>query len=109
MRQAVSKHCGAAALRAVTCRARCAVLCRLLCFKCVNYLVTSSLVRNKPASSASVAAWLDKVVRTVLVNARKGGLLMAHQQVRLLRAAPLGDATRLCWPGAAAATANACL
>jgi hypothetical protein len=53
----------------------------VLCFTCVNYLVTSSLVRNKPAAGAPVPAWLDKVVRTVLLNARKGAIQMKDQQV----------------------------
>lgn len=62
----------------------CAVLCRLLCFRCLNFLVTSSLVRNKAAASnPSVVAWLDKVVKPVLVSARKGGIAVADQQVRL--------------------------
>lgn len=61
----------------------CAVLCRLLCFKCLNFLVTSSLVRNKgAASNPAVTAWLDKVVKPVLIGARKGGILVPDQQVR---------------------------
>jgi len=56
---------------------------RLLCFKCIKYLITSALVRNKAAaSSPQVLAWLEKVVRPVLVNARKGGIAAQEQQVR---------------------------
>jgi hypothetical protein len=59
------------------------VHCRLLCFKCLNLLVTSTLVRNKAAaSSPQVVAWLDKVVKAVLSNARKGGISAKEQQVR---------------------------
>lgn len=62
----------------------CAVLCRLLCFKCLNFLVTSSLVRHKAAASTpSVVSWLDKVVKPVLISARKGGILVPDQQVWL--------------------------
>jgi hypothetical protein len=40
-------------------------------------------VRNKAAASnPSVVAWLDKVVKPVLVSARKGGIAVADQQVR---------------------------
>lgn len=60
-----------------------AAAARLLCFKCLNYLITSSLVRNKAAvSSSQVAAWLDKVVKPVLANARKGGIQAQEQLVR---------------------------
>lgn len=77
----------------------CAVLRRVLCFTCVNYLVTSSLVRNKPAAGASVPAWLDKVVRTVLLNARKGAIQMKDQQVCLTASAvPRATLIRLCSP-----------
>eukprot|EP00882_Tetradesmus_deserticola_P022278 GHRQ01024176.1.p1 GENE.GHRQ01024176.1~~GHRQ01024176.1.p1 ORF type:complete len:414 (+),score=204.30 GHRQ01024176.1:79-1320(+) len=54
---------------------------RSLCFKCLNQLVISSLVRNAgPSCSQQVVAWLDKIVKPVLVNARKGGISMAEQQ-----------------------------
>jgi hypothetical protein len=66
----------------------CAVLCRLLCFKCLNYLVTSSLVRNKAAASnPSVVAWLDKVVKPVLTSTRKGGVQVQDQQVCIVECA----------------------
>lgn len=55
---------------------------RSLCFKCLNQLVISSLVRNAGAASKpQVVAWLDKIVKPGLTNARKGGLPMQEQQV----------------------------
>lgn len=55
---------------------------RSLCFKCLNQLVISSLVRNASAvSSPQVVAWLDKIVKPGLTNARKGGISMQEQQV----------------------------
>lgn len=54
---------------------------RQLCFRCLNHLVTSSLVRHKAGSSnAQPGAWLDKVAKLVLTNARKGGLPLQDQQ-----------------------------
>ncbi|WIA40102.1 hypothetical protein OEZ86_013510 [Tetradesmus obliquus] len=54
---------------------------RSLCFKCLNQLVISSLVRKAgPSASPAVAAWLDKIVKPVLANARKGGISLAEQQ-----------------------------
>lgn len=56
--------------------------CRSLCFKCLSQLVISSLARNaSPSCSPQVVAWLDKIVKPGLVNARKGGISMQEQQV----------------------------
>jgi hypothetical protein len=42
-------------------------------------------VRHKAAaSSPEVVAWLDKVVKPVLANARRGAIPMQEQQVSLL-------------------------
>eukprot|EP00878_Enallax_costatus_P012410 GHUV01012961.1.p1 GENE.GHUV01012961.1~~GHUV01012961.1.p1 ORF type:complete len:1005 (+),score=325.04 GHUV01012961.1:1774-4788(+) len=54
---------------------------RSLCFKCLNQLVISSLVRNAAATtSPSVVAWLDKIVKPGLSAARKGGISTQEQQ-----------------------------
>jgi hypothetical protein len=73
-------------------------VCRPLCFKCLNQLVISSLVRNAgPSCSPQAVAWLDKIVKPVLASARKGGISMAEQQVcaQIKRAAALHQAVRV--------------
>jgi hypothetical protein len=74
---------------------------RSLCFKCLNQLVISSLVRNAgPSCSPQAVAWLDKIVKPVLASARKGGISMAEQQVcaqahMWFEYSPAGSATLL--------------
>lgn len=59
-------------------------LCRSLCFKCVNQLVVSFLVRH--GGSTQTVVWLDKVTKPLIANARKGGIPTQEQQVRIVLA-----------------------
>jgi hypothetical protein len=58
------------------------VLPRSLCIKCLCQLVVSYLARNAGSSLGPLqVAWLDKVVKPILANARKGAMKVEEQQV----------------------------